>query len=587
MLRTRRRRENPQSCRFMNLSSLQYCFHCFLIFLLVALCTVRASPMIYTIGDNVRDEQELYDFADIHHYKVSPLYAWPSKHFVVDDTAMLNNAVKNGHNDMQHVQNRARLLSHKVHEPKVYIRKQEADYGYRTGLPYTTVDNNFYFPSNVSLHNVHYNLNTLPSTINGTGVEVYIPDGGSQCDHAAFLRGDNPASCNPLKGFSVCNDDKGTLPFDDTDFHGTMCASVICAGKSSYGGGIAYGATCIPRRYICATREWTIIDEARGNAVDHSAVLSVSNGPPDFMMYYEFPPQPLLDGIEESWRRGLIRVDAIGNGYSVGDHATFDWTTCLRQTLAITAMSAAGIKEEYSEVGPNAFMSGFGAGGSNYIYTAFPSSTKKELSNIFDGTSAAAPQYAGIIARILSANSGLDQRNMVALLIRSATREGIFDYEFPFEPNDAGYIHSDGYGFGYVNVSKAVELATDPTRVDIPAERECRATMLSSKINSDDAFTRIEMDMSHCDLQFVEFVNLRLTCLLPSSSSLTGISLISPAGTQGIFLNAGHLYRIQNLDLFSGGWKWYGESATGTWVFEISTLDDFEVSVASLFIYGY
>lgn len=549
--------------------------------LLVLPVALQARAAIYTVGSGVRDEHELYAFAELHHYRVEPLYPWPSKHYVVDDSGAAAH-------EASHIQSRALALGHKLHEPGNYKRRRDVDYGLRDALPYTDVENNFYFPGPSSLHSLHYGLAALPPTVNGSGVQVYIPDGGFQCDHAAFSRnGVAGAACDARQGFDVCGDGRNTLPYDFTDYHGTMCASVVCAGATTYGGGIAPGATCVPRRYICGTREWTVIDEARGNAVDHPAVLSVSNGPPDFMMYYEFPPQPLLDGIVESWQRGLIRVDAIGNGHQVGDHATFDWTTCLRQTLAIAAISASGLKEEYSEVGPNAFMSGFGAGGSNYIYTAFPSPTKRDLTNIFDGTSAAAPQYAGIAALLLGANRALDQRNMVAILVKAAERHAIIDYDFPFDQNAAGYWHSPAFGFGVVNMTTALALATDPQWAPIPAERECRATVLASTIRADDAFTRIEVSLAHCDLHFVEFVNLRLTCLLDSSSSITGISLISPSGTEGVFLDAGHLYRLQNLDFFSGGWAWYGEEAAGTWVFELSTLDDFEVSVASLFVYGY
>ena len=557
------------------------------VFILACVPCLYGKPTIYTIGSGARDESELYAFADLHHYKVEPLFPWKSSHYVIDDTGVTSAP---SHEGISHIKSRSLALNHKLHDPDNYKRRRDVDYGARNALPYTTVDNNFYFPPSTQkepLHGTHYALHTVPSTVNGSRIQVYIPDGGFQCDHAAFSRPNGGFSCDALQGFDVCGDGRNTLPYDFTDYHGTMCASVICAGANVYGGGIAPEATCIPRRYICGTRDWTVIDEARGNAVDHAAILSVSNGPPDFLMYYEFPPQPLLDGIVESWSRGLIRVDAIGNGFQVGDHATFDWTTCLRQTLAIGAITGAGLKEEYSEVGPNAFMVGFGAGGSNYIYTALPTATKRDLTNMFDGTSAAAPQYAGILALILGANRNLDQRNMVSILVKSAERGAIIDYDFPFDQNAAGYWHSPAFGFGVVNATTAVALATDPNWTPIPAERQCKATVLSSKVNADDPFTRIEVIIENCNINFVEFVNLRLTCLLDSTSSLTGISLISPSGTEGVFLEAGHYYRIQNLDFFSGGWVWYGESANGVWVFEISTLDDFEVSVASVFIYGY
>src|SRR5262249_38630847 len=77
----------------------------------------------------------------------------------------------------------------------------------------------------------------------------------------------------------------------------------------------------------------------------------------------------------------------------------------------------------------------------------------------FGGTSSATPVVSGVIALMLQANPNLTYRDVQHILVQSATQND------PGSPtwslNGAGYHVSEDYGFGLVNASGAVNLATN------------------------------------------------------------------------------------------------------------------------------
>ena len=73
------------------------------------------------------------------------------------------------------------------------------------------------------------------------------------------------------------------------------------------------------------------------------------------------------------------------------------------------------------------------------------------------GTSFTAPQISGVVALILSANSGLTYRDVQQVLVHASRH---FDFEDPFlATNAAGYWFSNNTGFGVPDTGAAVLLA--------------------------------------------------------------------------------------------------------------------------------
>lgn len=75
----------------------------------------------------------------------------------------------------------------------------------------------------------------------------------------------------------------------------------------------------------------------------------------------------------------------------------------------------------------------------------------------FSGTSAAAPQIAGVVALILSANTNLHYRDVQQVLIHSARH---FEFDDPdIRTNAAGFVFSHNVGYGVPDAGFAVQLA--------------------------------------------------------------------------------------------------------------------------------
>jgi subtilisin family serine protease len=95
----------------------------------------------------------------------------------------------------------------------------------------------------------------------------------------------------------------------------------------------------------------------------------------------------------------------------------------------------------------------------------------------FNGTSSAAPNAAGVVALILSANPNLSYRDVKHILAASSSKvdpdnakvtltlaDGEFVAHDGWVKNKAGFEHNNLYGFGRVNAGKAVEMAKAYTR---------------------------------------------------------------------------------------------------------------------------
>lgn len=560
------------------------------------------TQFIYQTDGTAASYDALLRFADSHRYAVEPLYADDAQSpFYVVTTPYVKpaeSAAKTADKTIVSIQRPAAITplhvfaaanGHTLHVPLRRRIDNMVRYVNPYAIPHVDVSRNFYVPSARNLNErLHLNAGNVNQT--GAGVRVYIPDGGMQCDHAAFAAGNGfgkPSCDTTLAGsFSTCNDNRGTAPEGPGDVHATMCASVICARQ--YGGGLAPGATCVPRRYICAG-EWNMVAEARANAVAEMAILSVSNGPPDGVFYYEVPPPPLVHGIVETWNRGVMRFDAAGNGGIRGETCAADWTVSLQQTPGVGAITAAGLPEQYSEACPGVLVSAFGASGSNVIYTALADpASKTAMSDLFDGTSAAAPQVAAVTALLREARPDIWPRDIVRALVATSRREGLVGTTAPFVANSAGNYHSSAFGFGYPDAAALIAYATAANWTALPAQRTCEAVAMGLTASASDPMSLFELIVPpHCEINFIEHVAIHVSFGFEDAAYMGELALSSPSGRRAAFLDSFHGYHLPRWDFYSGGWPWYGErTAAGTWVLSVEALDDFPIAAASIIISG-
>lgn len=172
--------------------------------------------------------------------------------------------------------------------------------------------------------------------------------------------------------------------------------------------------------------------------------------------------------------RGVVIVRSAGNDRLLGANCNDDGYPSDPRVIAVAAVRYDGRVTSYSEPGAcilvgapsgdldtNIFTTDLiGTRGANAI-SYFP--PNEELSDYvysslgFSGTSAAAPQIAGIAALILSANTNLTYRDVQQILIFSARQ---FDFADPdLTTNGAGFRVSHNAGFGIPDAGVAVQLA--------------------------------------------------------------------------------------------------------------------------------
>ena len=297
--------------------------------------------------------------------------------------------------------------------------------------------------------------------------------------------------------------------------------------------------------------------------------------------------------------------------------------------LVVSALNANGTRSSYSSVGSNVFLSAtggeYGTDSPAMVTTDLPGcdmgynrtndpSTNRlhgnqqldascDYNGVMNGTSSATPSTSGAMALLMSAYPDLPVRDLRDLLARSATRVDakhqpvMVSYTSStgkvrdvkglegWERNAAGMWFSPTYGFGLIDVNKALELAANhqplPPLVQLPWQKinvtGSTAAIADAGNSPTNSTTRIATPLTVEAVQvMVSLDHQRLPDLL--------IELVSPAGTRSILLNPFNSLVGQSLDQQKLGYvrtkglrdmrllshKFYGEAAEGDWRLEVT-----------------
>ena len=176
-------------------------------------------------------------------------------------------------------------------------------------------------------------------------------------------------------------------------------------------------------------------------------------------------------------RGGVVMVRSAGNDRQLGANANDDGYPSDPRVIAVAAVRFDGRVASSSEPGACVLLgapSGDLAAGFDGLFTTDLIGTRgvnqisffppyEDLSDYvfdslgFSGTSASAPQIAGIVALMLSANPSLTYRDVQQILILSARHFDLADPDLVV--NGAGFIVSHNDGFGVPDAGVAVNLA--------------------------------------------------------------------------------------------------------------------------------
>ena len=309
-----------------------------------------------------------------------------------------------------------------------------------------------------------------------------------------------------------------------------------------------------------------------------------------------------------------------------------DDTKNFEEVITVASLNADGVRSSYSSVGSTIWVSGFGgeyginddisnaasfydrgpaimttdqsgcengyAGDNgnrrnrfNLSPTLFnPNEENAECNytSSFNGTSAAAPTIAGVVALMMSANPDLDYRGVKHILagtskiIDADRRVDLFGVDLhSWVTNAAGFNFHNWYGFGKADADAAVQAAAifDQNLLGTQAFQEISAEF-SSPIAIEDFAGRsanISIIPEAGKQGVVEFIRLLVNFNATDTSTLNdiGITITSPSGTTHSVLQP--FTNVEGQPTFYwaiGVAGFYGEDLSGDWEVAIFDFND-------------
>ena len=333
------------------------------------------------------------------------------------------------------------------------------------------------------------NIQKIWNEFDGTGVHVGVYDDGLQYTHPD-LNNNYDASLE----FQYNGVTYRPTPLTADDAHGTACAGLIAgeAGNGIGGVGVAFGAMLTGVNYLgdiqfqsAAIYDAAMLWGANFDIVSNSWGMDVNfDASQDLTQLSSFASMDvaLWDVIASTGRGGLgtIIVKAAGNETV---NVNGDGWNSSRLTITVAATDLNGDVADYSNYGAAVLVAGPAAavttdlvGQDGYNVSGGADGDTLADTNYqsqFNGTSAATPVVAGVVALMLDANANLGWRDVQNLLALSASHTGsslsqVSGTGFEFGGwlqlggntwNAGGQIYHESYGYGMVNAYGAVRLA--------------------------------------------------------------------------------------------------------------------------------
>jgi proprotein convertase subtilisin/kexin type 2 len=367
--------------------------------------------------------------------------------------------------------------------------------------------------------------------------------------------------------------------------HGTRCAGEIAAARDNNicGVGVAYDSKVAGIRMLDQPYMTDLIE---ANSMSHEPnmidIYSASWGPTDDGKTVDGPRhttmKAIVQGINEGRQgRGSIYVWASGDGGD-NDDCNCDGYAASMWTISINSAINDGRTALYDESCSSTLASTFSNGRSNDPEAGVATTDLYgECTLKHSGTSAAAPEAAGVFALALEANPNLTWRDLQYLTVLTAKRNQLYDpsNKHLWNINGAGLEFNHLFGYGVLDAGEMVRTAQNWK--PLPTRSHCEAGSVkgTQKIPTNGNLT-ITIDTDACmgennAVNYLEHVQAFIT-LKSSRRGNTVIYITSPLGTRSLLLSR----RPLDTDSERGFQKWpfmtthaWSEHTRGTWKLEI------------------
>lgn len=459
----------------------------------------------------------------------------------------------------------------------------------------------------------------------GLGITIALSDNGTQENHPDLgaqidtRLSRNYQSSDPAGWHGVSSDNQGS---SSLDAHGTATAGIITAVDGNGIGimGTAPRAVLAPFLYI-GTGGSVAKDIDQSNGPFDIFNYSYGRDTCDFVTLHPAHLSQLKYGARELRNKlGAIYVKAAGNeykarlddcvdgalGYYYGN-ANLEEDHSHPETLVVAALNANGSSASYSSPGSSIWISApggeFGYASPGIIttdttgcnrgiasefeaYTDFDKgllqNNQCDYTSTMNGTSASAPIVSGAVAILLEANPLLSWRDIKYILAKTARKvddqrgavghpdgHNLFShvYQEGWTTNNAGFHFHNWYGFGALDLEKAVDLAKNYPYY-LPDLQETNWTHQSGVLNleiPDTDAAGVENSIFVSERMNIFTVQLKFTIEHTYAGDI-GIELTSPGGTKSILLNINSNIIENNISdglLLSNAF--FGEVSRGSW----------------------
>jgi len=418
--------------------------------------------------------------------------------------------------------------------------------------------------------------------VTGKNVTTAIMDDGVDYMHPDLYN-----NYNARASYDFSSNDPYPYPRYTDDWfnsHGTRCAGEVAASRDNNvcGVGVAYDSLVAGIRMLDQPYMTDLIEaNSMGHEPDLIDIYSASWGPTDDGRTVDGPRnatmRAIVRGVNEG-RRGLgnIYVWASGDG-GEDDDCNCDGYAASMWTISINSAINTGENAHYDESCSSTLASTFSNGARDPNTGVATTDLYGKCTKTHSGTSAAAPEAAGVFALALEANRMLTWRDMQHLTVLTSKRNSLFDAKnrFYWNMNGVGLEFNHLFGFGVLDAGAMVALAKEWKTV--PARYHCEAgTVQGARRIPHNKSLFLTLDTDSCagsetEVNFLEHVQAVIT-LNSTRRGAVQLFLRSPMGTRSMILSE----RVNDDDSQDGFTKWpfmtthtWAENPRGRWTLEV------------------